>query len=136
MLELVLTTIFVYLVYYLWITFNFDNFGNLKIRGRKNKNKNNLEKKMPSEVKFFVNKYNIDLQKVNYKYFLQVIGLVVAIDFAIIANIVIRIKALWLQILLIFVLVIVLTLLSFEILGRYFKKKGLTKNENNKRNRK
>ena len=135
MLELIITIIVVYLIYYLWIAYNFDKDGNPIIRNKKNKKKD-VEKKMPSEVMLFVKKYNVDLDKINYRYFLQVIGLTVAIDFAIISNIVIRIKTLWLQLVLIFVLVIGLTIVSFAILGRYFKKKGLTKNENNKRNRK
>lgn len=134
MLELIITIVIVYLIYYLWIIFNFDKSGNSIVRGKKSKKKTDI--KMPSEVAFFIKRYNVDLEKINYRYFLQLIGLVVAIDIGIIANIIIRIKSLWLALVLIFVLVIVLTLVSFEILGRYFKKKGLTKNENNKRNRK
>ncbi len=136
MLELIITIIIVYLFYYLWIAFNFDKMGNPISRGKKKKSKKDIERKMPSEVKYFVNRYNVDLDKINYRYFLQLIGLIVAMDIAIISNIVSRIKSLWIELLVILILVIALTLLSFGILGRYFKKKGLTKNENNKRNRK
>ena len=136
MLELVITIIFVYFIYYLWIAFNFDKEGNQIKRGKKKQKENDIEKKMPSEVKFFVDRYNIDLNKVNYRYFLQMIGLVVAIDIAIISNVIVRIKTLWLALLIMFVLVILLIFVSFGILGRYFNKKGLTKDDDNKRNRK
>ena len=134
MLELIVTTVFVYFLYYIWIVYNFDRAGNITER-RKKKNKS-IEKKMPAEVKLFVKRYNVDLDRVNYRYFLETIGLIVAFDIAIVANVVIRVNTLWVQLLLIFILVMLITLVSFELLGRYFKKKGLTKNENDKRDRK
>lgn len=134
MLELIVTIVLVYFIYYFWIAFNFDKSGNPKQKGKKTSKNEKL--KMPSEAEYFVLKYNIDLSKINYRYFLQVIGLLVAFDIAIIANIVIRINTLWLQLVIGIILTIVVILISFGLLGRYFKKKGLTKNDNNKRNRK
>ena len=134
MIWMILSILLIYLVYYIWIVFNFDKQGNPKLR-KKNKDKN-VGRKMPAEVKYFVKKYNVDLDKINYRYFLQAIGLIVAIDVSIIASIVIFIEKIWLQMIVIIVLVIILVLVSFGLLGRYFKKKGLTKDVNNKRNRK
>lgn len=137
MLEMIFTIIFIYLLYYIWIAFNFDKRGEQKLRGKKKKNNIKIDKKkMPSEVQFFVIKYNIDLDKVNYRYFLQLMGLVVAFDLSIVITIMEFIKILWIKLIVAFVLMIVIVLLSFHFLGRYFKKKGLTKDENKKRNRK
>ena len=136
MLEFIVTILFVYLIYYVWIIANFDKAGNPIRMSKKKNSKKSIEKKMPAEVKLFVYRYNVDLDKINYRYFLQIIGLIVAIDIAAITNIIVRVNVLWLQIVLVLILIIIFTLVSFEILGRYFKKKGLTKDENNKRNRK
>jgi hypothetical protein len=54
-------------------------------------------------------------------------GLVIAFDLGIIATIISYIDELWIQLLVGFVLIIVIVLLSFKLLGNYFKKKGLTK---------
>ena len=132
MLELIITIILIYLIYYFWIVLNFDKTGNLKRRTKK-ENKN---LKIPSEAQYFIMKYNVDLKKINYRYFLQVIGLLVAFDIAIVANIVVRIDELWIQLIVGFILTILVSIISFALLGRYFKKKGLTKNVDNKRNRK
>ena len=82
---------------------------------------------MPAEMEFFVIKYKVDLDKINYRYFLQLMGLVIAFDLGIIATIISYIDELWIQLLVGFILVIVIVLLSFKLLGMYFKKKGLTK---------
>ena len=82
---------------------------------------------MPAELEFFVIKYKIDLDKINYRYFLQLMGLVIAFVLGIIATIISYIDELWIQLLVGFVLIIVIVLLSFKLLGNYFKKKGLTK---------
>ena len=132
MLEMIISIIVIYLFYYVWIVMNFDKSGKSK---RKSKKKTD-EKKMPIEIQYFVTRYNIDLEKVNYRSFLKLMGMVVAFDLSIIGSIIIYIKSLWLQLLVGFILVLIITLTSFSLLGNYLKKKGLTKNENNKRNRK
>ena len=132
MLEMIISIIVIYLFYYVWIVMNFDKSGKSK---RKSKKKTD-EKKMPIYIQYFVKRYNIDLEKVNYRSFLKLMGMVVAFDLSIIGSIIIYIKSLWLQLLVGFILVLIITLTSFSLLGNYLKKKGLTKNENNKRNRK
>jgi len=132
MLGMILSIVVIYLFYYIWIIINFDKNGNSK---KKSKKKHH-EKKMPVEIQYFVTKYNIDLDKVNYRYFLKLMGLVVAFDLSIVGSIIIYIETLWLQLLVGFVLVLVVVLISFKLLGNYLNKKGLTKDENSKRNRK
>ena len=137
MLGLVFTIMFIYMLYYFWIAFNFDKRGEQKQRGKKKKEITKIDKKKrPAEGQFFVIKYNIDLDKVNYRYFLQLMGLVIAFDLSIVITIMGFIKILWIKLVVAFILMIVIVLLSFYILGNYMKKKGLTKDENKKRNRK
>ena len=93
-------------MYFFWISFNFDKNGEIKVHG-KNKKGKETKKKMPSEVEYFVAKYNIDLTKVNYRYFLQLMGLVIAVDIGIVVAIVLGFKEFWLQLLLGFVLIII-----------------------------
>lgn len=132
MLGMILSILIIYFFYYMWIIMNFDKNGNSKKESKKTKSK----KKMPIEIQYFVTKYNIDLEKVNYRNFLKLMGMVVAFDLSIVASVVIYIETLWLQLLVGFVLVLVVVLISFSLLGNYLKKKGLTKDENSKRNRK
>ena len=129
MLSLIFSIVIIYLIYYVWIVINFDKTGNpRKSKGKRGRPKNeNKKRKMPAEIEFFVIKYKIDLNKVNYRYFLQLMGLVIAFDLGIIATIISYINELWLQLLVGFLLVIAIVLLSFKLLGNYFKKKGLTK---------
>lgn len=123
MIYLIFTIIFIYMLYYIWIAIHYNRRGERK---GKNKKKNNKQK-MPAEVEYFVTKYKVDLSKINFRYFLQLMGLVVAFDLSIVVTIITYIKTLWIQLLVGFVLTLLITLTSFHILGKYFKKKGLTK---------
>lgn len=127
MIGMILIILFIYLMYFFWISFNFDKRGEIKTHG-KNKKGRSYRKKMPSEVEYFVAKYNIDLTKLNYRYFLQLMGLVVAVDIGIVVAIVLQFKEFWLQLLLGFILIIIVVLISFKILAKFFKKRGLIKN--------
>lgn len=125
------------MLYYIWIVFNFDKTGKEKVRKKKKtKNANKVNKvdkrKMPNEVKFFVERYKIDLDKVNYRYFLQLIGLTVAFDLSIVVAVMDFISVLWIKCLVGFIVMLVVVLFSFRLLGNYFKKKGLVKNDKNK----
>ena len=126
MLGLIFSIVGIYLLYYIWITINFDKTGKIR-QSKKKKGSPKKAKKMPAEIEFFVIKYKVDLNKINYRYFLQLMGLVIAIDLGIVATIISYIDELWIQLMVGFVLVLVIVLLSFKILGSYFKKKGLTK---------
>ena len=121
------------MLYYMWIAFNFDKTGKEKKRKKEKTKATKLDKKkMPNEVKFFVERYKIDLDKVNYRYFLQLIGLTVAFDLSIVIAVMDFISVLWIKCLVGFILMLIVVLLSFRLLGNYFKKKGLVKNDKNK----
>ena len=117
MIYLIFTIIFIYIMYYIWIVIHYNKRGERK---GKNKKKNNKQK-MPAEVEYFVTKYKVDLSKINFRYFLQLMGLVVAFDLSIVVTIITYIKTLWIQLLVGFILTLLISLTSFHILGKYFK---------------
>lgn len=122
MIGLILTIIFIYFMYYIWIVVNYDKYGKL----RNNKIK---KKKIPAEFEIFVVKNNVDLSKLNYRYFLQLMSLVISIDLGIAITISSFVNNIWLSILVGFLSIIVLVFISYLLLGKYFKKKGLVNNE-------
>ena len=128
MIETIITILIVYLIYYFVSVSRYDKNGHIK-----NKNANDYLG-LPSEVRYFVRKYNVDLDKVNLRGVLKLIGLVLGIDIAIISLIVVLIfkDNVILQLLVAAVFIIPLYLISIKFVGNYFKKKGLTKNEKHK----
>ena len=126
MIKMIFSIIIIYLLYYAWVVFNFDK------TGKERRSKKNSKRRMPSEVAYFVQKYNVDLDKVNYRYFLKLMGLVVAFDLSIVIAVMDLIPKLWVKCLVGFVVMLFVVLFSFKLLGNYFKKKGLVKNDKNK----
>ena len=135
MIWFIITVAVVYLFYYIFIIRKYDAKGNkivkeskIKIKGKKHKNKEVDQVKYPSEVELFLYKYKIDIKKVNFRAMLKLIALVCSIDIALIVTILSYIKVDMIWLLLIgAVLVFPVIIISFSLLGRYFKKKGLTK---------
>ena len=125
MVETFITIFIVYIIYYFVSVTRYDKTGHLK-----NKKVSDYEG-LPSEVKYFVYKYNIDLDKVNLRGVLKLIGLVLGIDIAILSLAVLLIfkESVVLQIIVAVILIIPLYLFSLRFVGNYFKKKGLVKDE-------
>ena len=67
----ILTFLFVFVIYELFLV---------------RKAKKNKAKKKPVEVQYLVNRYHIDLKKVNYKKLLNVISFVSSLDIAIVVS--------------------------------------------------
>ena len=113
-------------------------------RGRKPRKKKELEDiKIPVEVEILIIKYNINISKINYKKLLKIVGLTCSIDISLIISVISLVPTdnLYISLLIGGLLVIPVLLISYSILGKYFKKKGLVvknekRNETNKRNRK
>ena len=159
MLEFIIVTPIVYLIYYLFMINKYDDNGKLKVkkenkfinkiidkcknfifgykdekeevllRGRKNKKikEEKDEIKFPTEVEILILKYHIDLSKVNYKKILKIIGMMCSIDIGLIIGIIsyIPIDNIYIQILIGGLLMIPVILISYSIVGNYFKKRGL-----------
>ena len=134
MIEFVVTVAVVYLCYYIFIVRKYDEKGNIIIKQCKNtKSKTRKKKeidqaKYPSEVELFIYKYKIDIKKINFRAMLKLLALVCSIDIALVVTILsfIKLDLIWL-LLIGAILVFPIILISFSLLGRYFKKKGLTK---------
>ena len=126
MIEIFITVFIVYIVYYFVSVLRYDKSGHLK---KKQKGITDYDG-LPSEVKYFIKKYNIDLDKINLRGLLKLTGLVLGIDIAIISIIVVLIfrTNIVLQLVVASICIIPIYLISLKFLGKYFKKKGLVKN--------
>ncbi len=124
MLGTIITIIIIYIIYYFVSIKRYDKAGHLK-----NKKATDFEG-LPAEVKYFVIKYKIDLEKVNLRGVLKLIALILGIDIAIVSMIALLIfkDDVVLQAVLAFALLFPIYLISLKFVGKYFKKKGLVKN--------
>ena len=134
MISIIACIFVIYFIYYAWIAYNYDKGGNLKFHGKKKKTNDSI----PAEFEFFINKYKIDISKVNKRYFLRFLALIIALDLSITVALMGLFKVLWLKIVVGFILMLVTVFVSYELAGNYFKKKGLIIDDktNNKRQRK
>lgn len=128
MIETFITILFVYVIYYFVSVIRYDKSGHLK--NKKGKKVNDFNG-LPAEVKYFIKKYNIDLDKVNLRGVLKLIGVILGIDIAILSLLVLLIfkDNVLIQIVVAVILIFPLYLISLKFVGNYFKKKGLVKNE-------
>ncbi len=122
-----------------------DEKDEILLRGRKNKKIKEAKEdiKIPTEVEILIAKYHIDLSKINYKDLLKIVGKTCSIDIGLIFTIIdiVPVENIYIQLFIGFLLIIPIILISYAILGNYFKKKGLVVkndkgNKKSKRNRK
>lgn len=92
---------------------------------RKYKKGNN--DKRPVEVTYLLNRYNLDLQKVNYKKLLNIVSFVSSFDIAIVVTVMGLTDNFLLELLIGCFLTIIVILSSYSILGKIYQKKGYTK---------
>jgi cbb3-type cytochrome oxidase subunit 3 len=121
--ELILFVISFFIVFLLYRIF--------VIRKAKSKKK----AKEPFEVTYLVNKYKLDLKKVNYKRLLNVISVVSSFDIALIVTIILLFKNFYLEMIMGFVSTLIIILVSYHLVYLVYKKKGMIIDEH-KRNRK
>ena len=95
------------------------------------KSKKDKRRKKPIEVNYLINKYNLDIDKLNYKKLLNIISLVSAFDISLVVTIVSLLDNFYMQLMVGFVLIMALILVSYDIVGRIYKKKGCLKNGKN-----
>ena len=107
----VLTYLFVFIIYEIFI-----------VRSAK-KNKNDKKKKEPIEVRYIMKKYNLKMKDVNYNQLLQLVAIISSFDIALVVSIMFLIKNFILEILTGVVLIIVLILISYNIVGKFYRKK-------------
>lgn len=139
MVWFIITALVVYLFYYVWLIRKYDKNGKLKVKkvkGKKTGKRKNTdieyqEPKIPSEIQILIIKYRLDMSKINYRGLLKLVGFVCAIDIAFVTTVVSFVKTDNPYILLGVgaLLVIPTILISFALLGKLFKKKGLVLND-------
>ena len=93
------------------------------------KDKRRNSKKRPMEVNYLIKKYNIDINKLNYKNLLMTISLVSSLDISIIVTVALLFDNYLLQVIFIFLLVIPVIMISYSFIGKYYKKRGAIKDE-------
>ncbi len=128
MIEVIITILIVYFMYYFVSIRRFDKYGHYK--DGKKKQVTDYEA-LPSEVKYFIIKYKIDTNKINLRALLKLIGFILGLDIAFLSIIGVLIFKNKIVLLLVVsaVLIIPLFLISLKFVGNYFKKKGFVKNE-------
>lgn len=117
MKELILflsTMIFTYIIYLVFII---------------SKAKRRNSKKKPIEIRYLESKYQIDIKKLNYHKLLQIVGIISSFDIALIVSIVSLVNNYLLSIVLVIFLVIPIILISYHIVGKYYQKRGMMKDE-------
>ena len=133
----------VYIIYFVFTVTRYDKNGHYKDKNYvydKKKSKKEIAnelkvkdyEKLPSEVKFFVRSYKVDLDKINIRGLLKMIGIILGLDIGITVITMIMIfdgKNEILEIVVGFIVTMIVYLICLKFLGNYFKKKGLCKNE-------
>ena len=109
----IITFLLVYIFYQVFI---------IKVGKRRN------SKKRPAEVNYLIYKYNIDIKKLDYKKFLNVVAITSSLDISLIVSLVSITKSMLIQLVLALVIVIPLFLLSYHLVAKYYIKKGYVKN--------
>jgi len=94
---------------------------------RKNKSKKEL-----IEIRYLMNRYSIDMDKISYLQLLQLCAIVSSIDIAIVVSIIALIHNFWLKLLIGFLLIFILIITSYHFVYLFYKRKGMIKDGKNK----
>ena len=112
-----------FLVVYLFYLFHY-------VIGKKKKYDS---RKAPQELLFLLRKYKLDIKKINYKKIMNQIGLICAFDIAFTSTFMFTfVKNIYLSILIGAVMLIPLIIITFDLLGKFYIKKGKIENGNKK----
>ena len=109
----------VFVLSYIFILIIYEVF----IINRAKKNRDDESKKKPIEIRFLINKYGIDINKINYNQLLQVVALVSSLDIAVIAAGMTMFESVIVEIIFAFIVVIPITFFSYNIIGKKYRKK-------------
>lgn len=114
LIEFICIFIFCYLIYLFGIILH------------KKKNKFD-EKKIKVEEAYLISKYNLDMKKINYKKYLHLIAISNSLIFSITLQIVTLLDNMLWQLLFSIAILVPLIVLVYSLIGKYYKKKGYTK---------
>ena len=89
--------------------------------------------KVPVELHFLIKKYRLDMKKIKYRSIMNLIGLASAFVVAFTATFVFRfIKNIYIAIIVGAIMLVPLIFITFNLIGNYYKKKGMIKDGNKK----
>ena len=117
--------ILVLILYEIFIVLPMKNYRKKKSRGKKLKKDRND----PVEIKYLIFKYGLNIEKIDYDKLLRIVSFVSSFDIAIVVSIVAIIEKfgyIWQMILSIFIIV-PLFLITYGLVAKYYKKKGMVK---------
>ena len=83
--------------------------------------------KKTTEVMYIVNRFNLNTNKIKYYEILRVITIIESIMLSIVVTVVENIDSFILEVMVALILMLGLTFISFELLGKYYVKKGYSK---------
>ena len=96
---------------------------------RKTKGKHSKD---PLEVRYLINKYNLDMNKIKYEQLLQICGLVSSLDISIAVLLISLTKNFLLELFVGFFSIVVLIFISYYLVYLFYKKKGMIKDGKHK----
>ena len=89
--------------------------------------KKNKKKKQPTEIKYLISKYNLDMKKIEYNQLLQLVALVSSFDIALVCSLIMIPNNFIIRLLVGLISIIVLILVSYHLIYLFYKKKGMIK---------
>lgn len=101
-----ITFLIIYTIYY---------FASIR-KAKKNKDR------LPVEVQYLILRYNIDVNKISYRSFLNTIAIVGGIDVALVVTIISQFDEFIWQVLFGFVFIIPIIVISFMFVGKYYQR--------------
>ncbi len=122
----ILTFVFIYMIYYLFTIRK--ELVKLDVKEGKRKSKKPIdEAKIPVEIHFLLLRYHLDMEKISYRKLLYLIAVIGSFDMAITVTVISFLDGFVWQLLFGFVILLILILISYELVGKYYKKKGMVK---------
>lgn len=91
--------------------------------------KRKTKTKEPVEVTYLVNRYKLDIKKVNYKKLLRVISLVSSFDIALVVTLILLFDNFIVEVVVGFIATMILIIGSYHLVYLCYKKKGMIKDE-------
>ena len=88
--------------------------------------------KEPSEILFLKNKFNLDVDKINYNQLLQIVALVSSFDISLVVSVMSIIDNFVLKLVVGFALIFISLYVSYYLVYLFYKKKGMIKNGKHK----
>lgn len=93
------------------------------------RNTNSKKFKDPVEIKYLVNRYKLDMKRVDYNQLLQIIAIVSSFDIALVVTLINLTDIFVLEVLIGVISVFLIILLSYHLVFIFYKKKGMIRND-------